>query len=115
MNRRSFLKKIVAVAAGAVVIPTILKSKLPFKFNHAQQLIIGVDIAKGESNTSYHWVQIKGLWHLGEDNPASEAYLNIVSRKPTHDLGTIAFTNGRKIYRYMKNCTTEQLMAEVLC
>ena len=41
MNRRSFLKRMAAVAAGAVIIPTVLKSELPFKFNHAQQLIIG--------------------------------------------------------------------------
>ena len=40
MNRRKFLKRIAAVAAGAIAIPTIAK-QLPFKPNPAQQLIIG--------------------------------------------------------------------------
>ncbi len=40
MNRRNFLKRLAAVAAGAVAVPTIAK-KLPFKPNPAQKLIIG--------------------------------------------------------------------------
>lgn len=40
MNRRDFLKRIAAVAAGAVVVPTVARS-LPFKPNPAQRLIIG--------------------------------------------------------------------------
>ena len=108
MNRRKFLKRIAAVAAGAVALPAMCKSS-------KQTLTMGVDIAKGKSHTSYRWVQVYGPYCSGEINAAPADYLNKVSYTPQHELGAMAFTGDGRHYRYMKNCTTEQLMAEVLC
>lgn len=108
MNRRNFLKKIAAVAAGAVAVPTVIK-KLPFKPNPVQHIILCSD--------KYRWVQVWGPYCPGGVNlaPAEEHYLNTISGTPLHELGTMAFTGDGRHYRYMKNCTTEQLIAEALC
>lgn len=45
MNRRNFLKRLAAVAAGAVAMPTLAKSTY----------IMGVDVAKGRSATAIIW------------------------------------------------------------
>ena len=50
MNRRNFLKRIVAVAAGAVAVPTIAKA-IPFKPNPAQRWITLREFNKRSCNT----------------------------------------------------------------
>ncbi len=102
MNRRSFIKRIAAVAAGAVAVPTIAK-QLPFKPNPIQHIVL--------CNDKYRWVQVYGPYCSGEINAAPVDYLNTVSGVPLHELGTMAYTGDGRQYRYMKNCTTEQLIA----
>ncbi len=104
MNRRNFLKRLAAIAAGSVAIPTIAK-RLPFKPNPTQQLIIG-------EYDRYTWAQIKGLYRY-KDPP--EDFLTEVSKYPKAPVGTIHCAGGGRVYRYMKNCTTEQLIAGALC
>lgn len=108
MNRRNFLKRAAAVAAGAVALPTILKKSSPEILLKPWQLWpIQCD--------TYRWVQVYGLYCPGEINAAPVAYLNKVSHTPRYELGAMALTGDGRHYRYMKNCTTEQLIAEALC
>ena len=103
MNRRNFLKRMAAVAAGAVVMPTLSRNRPgldKFKLTPAQQLIIGskdryifiqhimgVDIAKGDSQHSERaWVQYKGIW----------------DKIPYHQVGKRYYTGDGRIYLYMK-------------
>ena len=99
MDRRNFLKRIAAVAAGAVAVPMITKSE--------SRIRPGLD--------KYQWVQVYGPYCPGEVNAAPVDYLNKVSRTPRHELGALAFTGDGRHYRYMKNYTTKQLIAGVLC
>ena len=101
MNRRSFIKRLAAVAAGAVVVPTMLE-KLPPKIPYTHY-------------DAYTWTQTRGLYVPGRPNKAPLPYLNEVSRSPKHELGSIACVGDGRVYKYMKNCTTEQLIAGAIC
>jgi len=104
MNRRNFLKRAAAVIAGAVAVPTVVK-KLSFKPNPAQTEFFG-------EYRRYSWAQIKGMYNY-KDPP--ESFLNEVSKHPKVSVGAIHCTGDGRVYRYMKNCTTEQLIARALC
>ena len=81
MNRRNFLKRIAAVAAGAVVVPTVAKTLL-FKSDHARRLIIGE-----------HDGSIK------ERHCASTIWDEI----PKHPVGTRYYTADGRVYVYVKS------------
>ncbi len=92
MNRRNFLKRVAAVAAGAVIVPTV--KALPFKPDPAQVSIIHRHA--GRIKGQYRWVQVYGPYCPGEINAAPVVYLNKVSCIPLHELGAIAITgDGR--------------------
>ncbi len=86
MNRRKFLKRIAAVAAGAVAVPTMVK-RIQFKPNPAQKLIIGGydDYIKGQ-HSERAWVQYKGTW----------------DEIPYHQVGKRYYTGDGRVYLYMK-------------
>lgn len=85
MDRRSFFKKITAVAAGAVVIPTIVK-KLPFKPNAAQGFIWQPHRYGGE------------YLIIGRH----DAFLHKTSETPEYPLGTLYRTANGNVYKYMQ-------------
>ena len=111
MNRRNFLKRLAAVAAGAVAVPTVVLSATP-------KMKVGIgDRAKsiifvGDYN-KYTWAQIKGWYRYKEDPP--EPFLTEVSKYSKVPVGTIHCAGDGRVYRYMKNCTTKQLIREALC
>ena len=96
MNRRNFLKRIAAVAAGAVAVPMMVKS--------GSRTRPGLD----KWHHRYTWAQVKGAYNY-KDPP--EDFLREVSKYPKAPVGTIHCAGGGRIYRYMKNCTTKQLIA----
>ena len=112
MNRRNFLKRTAAVAAGAVAVPTVASTFTTKDVMDAAQVPWGE--FHGEHNR-YTWTQVYGPYCPGEVNAASEDFLNTASDTPLHELGAIAITGDGRHYKYMKNCTAEQLIARTLC
>lgn len=105
MNRRKFLKGVVAVAVGAVAVPTIASTLT------TQDVMDAVQVPWGDK---YTWTQVQGIYFPGTRNQAPEFYLNEVTSTPKYELGSTVITSDGRHYRYMKNCNTEQLMVEVM-
>lgn len=94
MNRRSFLKRFAAVAAGAVAVPTVAKK---FKPNSAQRVIL-----HGTHTPRYRWI----FGHLS--NPYNFDPPSKPSKYPEYEIGTRYCAPGGQIYRYVKMCKNEE-------
>ena len=80
MNRRNFLKRIAAIAAGAVAVPTIAK-RLPFRPNPVQ--------------ARYTWEYS----HIGK--PYGYSPPSKPSKHPEYPLGTLYYAANGTVYRYV--------------
>ena len=103
MNRRIFLKRVAAVAVGSVVVPIVVKAS-PCRIFTKHKMLDG--------RVFYTWAQIKGVYNY-KDPP--EPFLNEVSKYPKVPIGAIHCAGGGRVYRYMKNCITKQLIAGASC
>ena len=96
MNRRNFLKRIAAVAVGAVAVPIVLADGTKYT--------MGVDLAKGGSNTCcyrYYWEDYSGYFRpvrKRKDPP----FLHRETSKPEYKIDTYyTIPNGIRTYRYI--------------
>ena len=96
MNRRNFLKRLAAVAAGAVVVPTMVK-RLPFRSNPVQARCFNFT-PKGSCNTAapqYRWMFDYLSSPYNFDPPSKP------SKHPDYPLGTRYCSATGQIYRYV--------------
>ncbi len=97
MNRRNFLKRIAAVAAGAVVVPTAAK-KLPWT---SYSMIYKFKQARDNTKYSrYYWHWIRGL----PDYPphSSDDFLYETSFNQKFPLGSWYHATDGRFFRYVK-------------